>query len=140
MEFNATFIVSAISFIIFTLIMNKILYQPISDIIQKRQAYFDANSSAAENNLNSVNAIKNDIEQQIHSARLEAKKMVADEVESSKQEKAKLEAEKKAETVEKFARKKADLEQERQKASEEMNMGIDDLSNMIISKLTGGDL
>ena len=45
MEFDATFIVSIISFIVFVLIMNKILYQPILDIIEKRRSYFEDNKN-----------------------------------------------------------------------------------------------
>ena len=37
MEFNATFIVSVISFIIFTLLMNEILYKPVSKIVEERE-------------------------------------------------------------------------------------------------------
>lgn len=37
MEFNATFIITTISFILFTFIMNKIFYAPLGKIIDERQ-------------------------------------------------------------------------------------------------------
>ena len=46
MEFNGTFLIAAISFIIFTLLMNKILYKPVSEIIEKRKLFFEENKAA----------------------------------------------------------------------------------------------
>ena len=43
MEFNATFIFSLISFLVFMWIMNIILYKPIADIVAKRQKYLEDN-------------------------------------------------------------------------------------------------
>ena len=37
MEFNATFIVSAISFIIFVVLMNIILYAPLQKVVEERK-------------------------------------------------------------------------------------------------------
>ena len=45
MEFNGTFLIATISFIIFTLLMNKILYKPINDIIEKRNMLLDDNKT-----------------------------------------------------------------------------------------------
>ena len=39
MEFNATFFVTAISFIVFTFIMNKIFYTPLTKVIDERRIY-----------------------------------------------------------------------------------------------------
>ena len=48
MEINATILVSAISFIVFIFIMNKILYKPVLEIMEKRQNYNDANKKEAD--------------------------------------------------------------------------------------------
>ncbi len=48
MEFNATFIVSAISFIVFTIIMNAIFYKPIQKIVTERQKFIDENYEEAK--------------------------------------------------------------------------------------------
>ena len=44
-EFNATFLVAMISFVVFIIIMNAILYKPILSIIEERQAYIDKNNN-----------------------------------------------------------------------------------------------
>ena len=40
MEFNATFLVSAISFIVFTFVMNKIFYNPLGRVISKDRSFW----------------------------------------------------------------------------------------------------
>ena len=50
MEFNGTFFVTIITFVLFVVIMNKILYAPILDIMEKRKEYIDSNYNNAKNN------------------------------------------------------------------------------------------
>lgn len=140
MEFNATFLVSAVSFIIFTLIMNKLLYRPISDIIAKRQAYLDENSVAAKRNLDKAESMNADKEQKISAARGEVKKMISDEVANSKEQKAQKEKEKKAELADKIVAQKQVLANEKANAENTLSESLDELSDSIISKLTGGEI
>ena len=76
MEFNATFIVAFISFIIFTFIMNIILYKPINDIVSKRKNYIDTNYDKAKDNSEKTKAILEDRKNQLAKARLGAKEDV----------------------------------------------------------------
>ena len=76
MEFNATFIVAFISFIIFTVIMNIILYKPINDIVSKRKNYIDTNYDKAKDNSEKTKAILEDRKNQLAKARLGAKEDV----------------------------------------------------------------
>ena len=43
MEFDATFLIAAISFIVFVFIMNKIFYAPILNIMKARQDFVEEN-------------------------------------------------------------------------------------------------
>ena len=38
MEFNATFLVSFVSFIVFVVLMNQILYRPLDKIVRERKS------------------------------------------------------------------------------------------------------
>ncbi|HIS73506.1 TPA: hypothetical protein IAA86_00635 [Candidatus Galligastranaerophilus intestinavium] len=76
MEFNATFIVAFISFIIFTFIMNIILYKPINDIVSKRKNYIDTNYDKAKDNSEKTKTILEDRKNQLAKARLGAKEDV----------------------------------------------------------------
>lgn len=49
MEFNATFLLSAISFIVFVIIMNKIFYKPVLQIMKERQTFVENNYNEANN-------------------------------------------------------------------------------------------
>lgn len=51
MEFNATFIAAFVSFVVFIIIMNQILYKPINDIVQKRQDLINENNNEANENI-----------------------------------------------------------------------------------------
>lgn len=48
LEFNATFFVAMFSFIIFMLLMNSILYKPLSNIVQQRESLIKENNSHTE--------------------------------------------------------------------------------------------
>ena len=50
MEFNATFLATIISFIVFVILMNKILYAPILNIMEERKNFIDGNYKSAEEN------------------------------------------------------------------------------------------
>jgi F-type H+-transporting ATPase subunit b len=50
MEFNGTFFVTIITFIVFVFLMNKILYAPILKIMEERRAFIDENFKAAQDN------------------------------------------------------------------------------------------
>ncbi|MBE7712133.1 MAG: hypothetical protein E7Z87_00130 [Cyanobacteria bacterium SIG26] len=47
-EFNATFIVAMLSFVVFIFIMNAIFYNPILSIIRKREDYMESNYKDAK--------------------------------------------------------------------------------------------
>lgn len=78
MEFNATFIVAFISFIVFTVIMNLILYKPINDIVLKRKQLVDSNYNEANINSEKKEAILNEKQQKIQKANEDAKGIIAE--------------------------------------------------------------
>ena len=48
MEFNATFLVAMLSFVVFIMIMNAIFYRPILNIMRKRDEYINSNYDEAK--------------------------------------------------------------------------------------------
>ena len=60
MEFNATFIISAISFIVFTLIMNAIFYKPLQKVVSERQKFIDETLEEAKVHTKKSEAILKD--------------------------------------------------------------------------------
>lgn len=100
MEFNGTFIVAFISFIVFTFVMNLILYKPINDIVQKRKNIVDKNYEDADKNSVKKDEVLQERENKLAKATEDAKALVAEktaEVNGKKEEiksKAKAEAKK----------------------------------------------
>lgn len=76
MEFNATFIVAFISFIVFTFVMNFILYKPICDIVEKRKKTVDSNYEEANNNIDKKVAILLERDEKLSQAVVDAKSLV----------------------------------------------------------------
>lgn len=59
MEFDATFLIAVISFVVFVFLMNRIFYAPILKIMQARRSF-------VEQNFNSAGNTKKETEQQIN--------------------------------------------------------------------------
>lgn len=49
-EFNATFLVAMLSFVVFIMIMNAIFYRPVLNIMRKREEYINSNYNEANSN------------------------------------------------------------------------------------------
>ena len=76
MEFNATFLIATISFIVFVIIMNFIFYKPIEKIVNERENFVDDNyTEAKKNNLTSQKLI-DDYNKKIDEAFLNEKEMI----------------------------------------------------------------
>ncbi len=99
MEFNATFLVAFFSFIVFTVIMNLILYKPINDIVMKRKQLVDANYEEAHENSDKAVSILLDKEKQIKKATDDAREIIAEKTSDAmaKKDEMTLDAKKEAE-------------------------------------------
>ena len=73
MEFNATFLATIVSFIIFVFLMNKILYAPILNIMEKRKNFIDDNYKIVEQNDEKIQKLNQKKEDKLIEARNEAK-------------------------------------------------------------------
>ena len=140
MEFDATFLFSVISFIVFVFIMNAIFYAPILKIMQKR-------SSLVENNFNSANKLKEQtkIQEDYHSNELEKFRTIASsELNSSMQrinsEKSKIIAQYKSELVLENQNKKEELRHSALDAKETLKNSVVDIAKNISNILFGADI
>ena len=90
MEFNATFLVSIFSFIIFVFMMNKVLYEPMNKIVAQRQSFVDENLRLAEENRKEAKVITEEKEEKLRSARNDAKSKYAMSVSEYKNKKSEM--------------------------------------------------
>ena len=137
MEFNATLIVSAVSFIIFVIIMNQILYKPVLAIMQKRQEYINNNKLAAEEHEKHANELLDDKQKKINAAHKKSRDIVAAKTESIKNEKAKALNSAKSEMSTMVEAQKNDLYNEKNNVYFGFRDNVADIANNITTKLIG---
>lgn len=137
MEFNATFLVSAISFIAFVFIMNAVCYKPIAEIVEKRQNFIDDTNLVAKNNLEESDKLIKDREEKINSTKLEAKKLIAEKTDEANHTKSNIQSEAQKNAVEKIESAKTELGHSRDEAQNVLSQQIDELAGQISSKILG---
>jgi len=138
MEFNATFIVSAISFGIFVIIMNAIFYKPLQKIVSERQKFIDDTYEEAKTHLAKSEAIMKDRQKKLDTTKHEAKKLITDKTEEAKSQKSDLTSEAHKKAVSKVEDAKMDLQKSKDEAesvlSEEIKKIALDISYKILGK------
>ena len=137
MEFNATFLISAISFILFTLIMNKIFYKPLERVMDERQKFIDDTKSDAEKSNLKAQAIINDREERLTKSATESKKLVADKINEANENSKIVTSNAKQKSQEEIASAKSALKNEAQQTTEELKFKVKDLAEVISSKILG---
>lgn len=137
MEFNATFLISAISFILFTLIMNKIFYKPLERVMDERQKFIDETKSDAEKSNLKAQAIINDREERLTKSAADSKKLVADKINEANENSKIVTSNAKQKSQEEIASAKSALKNEALQTTEELKFKVKDLAEVISSKILG---
>ena len=137
MEINATILVSAISFIVFIFIMNKILYKPVLDIMEKRQNYIDANKNEADEHHKKAKQLLADKEARVAEAQRTSRDIVASKADAIKEEKSKVINDTKNSVSSYFSEQKQNLAHQKDEAAANMKHDVADLANRLTTKLMG---
>lgn len=140
LEFNATFLVSMISFVVFIMIMDKIFYKPILNVINQRQSFIDGNYSDAKNSKDKAESLLNEKEQRLNETLLKSKKLVADKTEEANQKSQSLTVEAKTKSQEEIEKAKEQLKKEENQTTDELKTNVKDLAENISSKLLGNEV
>jgi len=139
MEFNATFLASILSFLVFVFIMNAILYKPILDIIEKRKKYIEDNYIEAENNKAKTQALIDDKNQKIDATNKKSKNIVFENSEKIKQENSLLIKEKTDEIKAGTEVKKQELYREKDEIKNSLNYDVNEVADIITSKFLNNE-
>ena len=135
MEFNATFLIAAISFIVFVIIMNLIFYKPIEKIVKERENLIDGNfDEAKKNNLTSQKLI-NDYNKKIEDANYEGKTIINERCETAKAKKNKLISDAQKKVSEDILLNKQELDKTYANAKESLQTEAQNLSLLISKKI-----
>ena len=137
MEFNATFLVSIISFVIFVLIMNKIFYLPMANIVSKRENIIEENIDYAQK----INADAENLLKKRDSLLLESESNSNQIISNKIAEYNKLSKQKIAEASDKshteIKTQKNILSEEYSSVTTELNSNVENLAGLISSKILG---
>ena len=137
MEFNATFLVSMISFLIFTFIMNMIFYKPLGNIISERQGFIDETTKVARNMSDEADKISADRDFRLNKAYSDAKQLVNEKVAVVKEEAQKRTDEAKKVSNENILAAKNELHSQVEQTKEALKGNIKELAENISQKILG---
>ena len=137
MEFNATFLVSFVSFLVFVLVMNQILYKPLDRIVRERKQFVDGNYNDANDATQKATALIKDRADRIAKAGSDARKVMVDITDSAKDEKAQLCASAKNVANEEVKAKKEELASTSSQVSDELKGQVVGIAETISSKILG---
>ena len=140
MEFDATFIIAVISFIVFVFVMNKIFYAPVLRIMQERQNFVDDNYTKAKQTAEEVSAQTQIHNNQLEQTRDEARVKVASESKRIKQESAKAVLEYKSELYQQVSQEKDNLRNSAIEAKEILKDNVVDIAKNISNIILGGEI
>lgn len=138
MEFNATFIASAISFIVFAIIMNAIFYKPLQKVVFERQNFIDETNEEAKAHREKSESILKDKSHKIETTKHEAKKIIADTADAVKAQKSTLAAHAQQDAVQKIESAKSVLKKSSDEVQDSLALKSQDLAQTIASKILGG--
>lgn len=137
MEFNATFLTSAISFIVFTIIMNAIFYKPLSNIVAERQKFIDDTNEEAKVKQKKSEAILQDKEHKLEQTKRDAKKIILNKSEETKAQKADLASKAQKKATEDITSAKENLNKTKNEAQKVLDDEVQKLAQEISLKILG---
>lgn len=136
-EFNATFIAAMLSFVVFMFIMNAIFYNPILNIIRKRESYIEKNNQESEKFMQNAEKYNLEHAEKLDKAKEEGRNKVTQNVEKTQKETYTKIQEAKEKAKDEIRLKKENLinqKNELQKTIESET--VNDIAQMIVSKIT----
>ena len=137
MEFNGTFFVTIITFIVFVFLMNKILYAPILNIMEERRRFIDGNYETAQKNNSRSEAMLAKKEQKLLEAKEEAKDKYNEIIDEFKTQKVQIVSEAQNIANDELEKSKIELENLSNEVKVGLRNSMTDLANDIVEKIIG---
>ena len=137
MEFNGTFFVVIISFIVFVYLMNKLLYKPVRSIVQKRREIIEGNYSDAEANNQRSQELTEEREEKLISAREDARVQYNETLNEFKSKKSEILEKANDETKNELNSAYDNLNNVSNDAKSKLKNSITDLANDIVERVLG---
>lgn len=140
MEFDATFLISLISFIIFVFIMNKIFYAPILKIMQQRQDFVEQNYNSAKQTKIETEKQTNYRNSELEKSREEARNIISQNSQNLKAERSKKIAEYKDAKYGNISQERDNLRNSAIEAKETLKDNVVDIAKQISQTILGSSV
>ena len=140
-EFNATFLVAMLSFVVFIMIMNAIFYRPILNIMRKRDEYINSNYNEANSNFEEAQKLDAQRTEKIQQTQNQCRTDIKNIVEEAQNIASKNAQDARAKVKDEIQSRKDSLTRESEALEGALKSGVvTDLASSITSKLLGKDL
>jgi len=140
MEFDATFIIAAISFVVFVFIMNKIFYAPVLKIMQERQKFVEVNYQSADKTKEETQKQTDYHNSELEKSRDEARNMIREQTKLLKQEQQHQIEKYKSDSYDNISKEKENYKKSALEAKEILKEGVVDFAKDISHKILGDDI
>lgn len=137
MNFNGTFLVTIITFILFVFVMNKILYAPILGIMEKRKDFIDANYKNAEQNNAKTEELEIEKNTKLNEAKDDARMKYVEAVDEFKNQKADMISCAQKDAGDELERSRAELQRVSDEVKNELKDSMNELANDIVERVIG---
>ena len=137
MEFNGTFLVTIISFLLFVFLMNKILYAPIRNIVEIRQEMIDDNYTSADKNNQKAEELNTERENKLVEAKDDARKQYNEIIGDFKSQRTAIIQTAQTEATQELENEYNNLNSVSNEAKEVLKSRMTDLANDIVEKVLG---
>ncbi|MBR6163387.1 hypothetical protein IKQ26_05830 [bacterium] len=140
MEFDATFFIAAISFILFTFIMNKIFYAPVMKIMEDREIYVSNNYEEVKSAKVKIKENTDSKNERLEVTRNEGRGIISEKTNEAKRQNTEKIRNAKQQTNENITKMKEELVDQAQKSKEVLLSNVVDISKEISQKLLGSEI
>ena len=137
MEFNGTFFVSIISFLVFVFIMNKMLYEPVHKIVKERNDFINGNYDVANANNAKADELDENRNKKIIEAKEDGRVKYNELLAKFKEQRTDIVKNAQAKTHEELEKAYSDLSNVSNEAKENLKWKMTDLDNDIVEKVLG---
>ena len=137
MEFDATFLFAAVSFILFVIIMNKIFYAPVLKIMRERQKFVEQNFETAAKIKQETQQQEQYREAELEKSREQARNLIAEHSQKLKSERSKRISQYKSEVYNNIIQQQDNLKNSAIEAKEVLKDSVVNIAKDISTKLLG---
>lgn len=138
MEFNATFLISIISFLAFVKIMNAIFYMPLTNLINERENIVNKNLNDSQKAKEETQKLIQHKENQLAQAAKDSRQILIDKTNEANSNYHNKVNEAKTNSTQRVNELKNELTQSENEAKEILNTHVDSLAQSIVDKVLKG--